>query len=53
MIKSARVGIAMANAPVELQREADWVCGHHMEDGLLDVVNFVLEHNQSLPAVHH
>jgi len=51
MIKHARVGVAMANAPTELQRVADWVCGHHLENGLLEVVNFVVEHNQNLPAV--
>ena len=45
MIKQAAVGVAMGNASPELQAQADWVCGHNQEDGLLDVVRYIQERN--------
>ena len=45
MIENAAVGVAMANANPGLQAVADWICGHHLRDGLVDVVHFIQDHN--------
>jgi hypothetical protein len=42
MISGAGVGVAMGNAPEEVKRAADWVTGHHDEDGLVGVVERIL-----------
>ncbi len=42
MISGAGVGVAMGNAPEEVKRAADWVAGHHDEDGLVGVVERIL-----------
>ncbi len=34
MLRSAGLGVAMANAPAEVRAAADRVCGHHDEDGV-------------------
>lgn len=43
MIRGAGVGVAMGNATDELKSEADWVCGRHDEDGLVEVVARILD----------
>ncbi|HJN51414.1 MAG: HAD family hydrolase [Pseudomonadales bacterium] len=48
MIRHAGVGVAMGNANPALQKEADWICGNHDEDGLLMVVDYIKEHNGKL-----
>ena len=42
MISGAGVGVAMGNACEEVKRAADWVTGHHDEDGLVGVVERIL-----------
>jgi len=42
MITGAGMGVAMGNACEELKRVADWVTGHHDEDGLVGVVERIL-----------
>jgi Cof subfamily protein (haloacid dehalogenase superfamily) len=45
MISGAGVGVAMGNACEEVKRAADWVTGHHDEDGLVGVVERILARN--------
>lgn len=35
----------MANGNLDLQAAADWVSGHHRQDGLVGVVRFIQHHN--------
>jgi hydroxymethylpyrimidine pyrophosphatase-like HAD family hydrolase len=42
MIYGAGMGVAMGNACEELKRAADWVTGHHDQDGLVEVVERIL-----------
>ena len=42
MISGAGMGVAMGNACEEVKRAADWVTGHHDEDGLVGVVERIL-----------
>jgi len=42
MISGAGVGVAMGNACEEVKRAADWVTGHHDQDGLVGVVERIL-----------
>jgi len=42
MIREAGMGIAMGNAVDEVKDAADWVCGRHDEDGLVEVVERIL-----------
>jgi Cof subfamily protein (haloacid dehalogenase superfamily) len=50
MIENAAVGVAMANANPDLLAAADWVCGHHLRDGLVDVIDFIQDHNSRKPG---
>jgi Cof subfamily protein (haloacid dehalogenase superfamily) len=43
MISAAGMGVAMGNACEELKQAADWVTGRHDEDGLVGVVERILE----------
>jgi Cof subfamily protein (haloacid dehalogenase superfamily) len=43
MVSAAGMGVAMGNAQEELKRAADWVTGRHDEDGLVAVVERILE----------
>jgi len=38
--------VAMANGHAELQAAADFVCGHNQSDGILDVIDYIHEHNR-------
>lgn len=46
MVTAAGHGVAMANGHAELQAAADFVCGHNQRDGILDVINYIHEHNR-------
>jgi|TARA_B100000315_G_C14591529_1_gene596102 hypothetical protein len=48
MVRHAGVGVAMGNGNPDLQKEADWICGNHDEDGLLMVADYIREHNDKL-----
>ena len=41
------MGVAMGNATEELKAAADWVCGRHDEDGLVEVVERLLAQQRS------
>jgi Cof subfamily protein (haloacid dehalogenase superfamily) len=43
MISGAGMGVAMGNACEQLKRAADWVTGRHDEDGLVGVVERILD----------
>jgi len=43
MVRAAGLGVAMGNGHTELRRVADWVTGRHDEDGLVAVVERILE----------
>jgi len=43
MVQGARIGVAMGNGSPELQAVADWVAGRHDEDGLVEVVDRLLD----------
>jgi Cof subfamily protein (haloacid dehalogenase superfamily) len=43
MVEQSGLGIAMDNGHEELKKVADWVCGRHDEDGLVEVVAHILE----------
>lgn len=45
MIIGAGVGVAMGDGNPALHAHADWVCGNHDEDGLIEVIRFVKERN--------
>jgi hypothetical protein len=42
MVVASGLGVAMANAHEALKARADWVCGRHDEDGLVEVVDYIL-----------
>ena len=46
MVTAAGHGVAMANGHSELQAAADFVCGHNQSDGILDVIDYIHEHNR-------
>ena len=46
MVTAAGHGVAMANGHAELQAAADFVCGHNQRDGILDVIDYIHEHNR-------
>ena len=46
MVTAAGHGVAMANGHAELQAAADFVCGHNQSDGILDVIDYIHEHNR-------
>jgi hydroxymethylpyrimidine pyrophosphatase-like HAD family hydrolase len=48
MISQAGMGVAMGNACAEVKQAADWVAGHHDEDGLVGVVERILGRNAAL-----
>ena len=48
MISQAGMGVAMGNACAEVKQAADWVTGHHDEDGLVGVVERILGRNAGL-----
>jgi len=48
MIKHAGIGVAMGNAKPELQRQADWICGNHDDNGLLKVIDYIKAYNGKL-----
>jgi hypothetical protein len=48
MVKAAGHGVAMGNGNPDLKAVADFVCGDHDRDGLLDVVDYINRHN----AIH-
>jgi hydroxymethylpyrimidine pyrophosphatase-like HAD family hydrolase len=48
MIQQAGIGVAMGNARLELQKQADWICGNHDNDGLLKVIDFIRDHNDDV-----
>ena len=50
MVKAAGLGVAMENAHLQLKEVSDMVCGHHTEDGLLEVFDFIHKHNQNFSA---
>jgi Cof subfamily protein (haloacid dehalogenase superfamily) len=43
MVKHSGMGVAMGNGHDDLKEAADWVCGRHDEDGLVEVVEHILE----------
>jgi Cof subfamily protein (haloacid dehalogenase superfamily) len=43
MIEGAGLGVAMANGHAQVRAAASWVCGRHDEDGLVEVVDRILE----------
>jgi len=43
MVRSAALGVAMGNAHPELLEVADWVTGRHDEDGIVAVVERILD----------
>jgi len=45
MIQAAAHGVAMGNASDALKSEANFICGNHDEDGLLDVVAYIQKFN--------
>lgn len=45
MVQGASHGVAMGNAHDDLKAVANFICGKHDEDGLLDVVNYIRNHN--------
>ena len=47
MVEAAGHGVAMENGHDDLKRAASFVCGHNERDGILDVVNYIHEHNRS------
>ena len=46
MVQTVAHGVAMANGNDELKSIANFICGRHDEDGLLDVINYIRQHNQ-------
>jgi Cof subfamily protein (haloacid dehalogenase superfamily) len=46
MIEQAGHGIAMANGHPELQAIAKFVCGHNNDDGLLEAIRYIRDHNE-------
>jgi len=46
MVQQAAHGIAMANGHTDLQAVANFVCGHNEEDGLLDAIRYIRDHNE-------
>lgn len=45
MVSAASHGVAMGNAVPELKAAARFVCGNHDADGLLEVVDYIHNHN--------
>ena len=45
MVQAAGIGVAMGNGNAELKAAANLVCGRHDEDGILEVVDHVRDHN--------
>jgi Cof subfamily protein (haloacid dehalogenase superfamily) len=43
MVKGAGVGVAMGNAHPDLKAAANWVCAANDRDGIVDVVDHILE----------
>ncbi|MBD3648507.1 MAG: HAD family hydrolase [Pseudomonadales bacterium] len=48
MVCAAGHGFAMGNGNPELQKHADHICGNHDEDGLIEVVEYIRQHNSSV-----
>ena len=46
MVTAAGHGVAMANGHKELRAAANFICGHHERDGLLDVTQYIEKHNK-------
>jgi hypothetical protein len=46
MIQAVAHGIAMGNGNPELQAIAQFICGDHDKDGLLEVVDYIRRHNE-------
>ena len=47
MVEAATHGVAMDNGHEELKAIANFICGHNEDDGLLLVVDYIRQHNQS------
>jgi len=47
MVKAAGHGIAMGNGHEDLQKVARFICGHNQEDGILDVVKYIHDINET------
>ena len=47
MVTGAGHGVAMANGHKQLRAAANFVCGHHERDGLLDVIRYIEQHNKN------
>ena len=45
MVTAAGHGVAMENGHEDLQQAARFVCGHNENDGILDVVSYIQDHN--------
>lgn len=45
MVKAAGLGVAMGNAHPELKSLADFICGNHDEDGLLELFDYIRQYN--------
>lgn len=45
MVKTVAHGVAMENGNEALKSIANFICGRHDEDGLLDVIGYIREHN--------
>ncbi|MFT7684742.1 MAG: Cof subfamily protein (haloacid dehalogenase superfamily) [Candidatus Azotimanducaceae bacterium] len=48
MVKAAGLGVAMGNAHPKLKNLADFICGNYDEDGLLELFEYIREHNSQL-----
>lgn len=45
MLQAVAHGVAMGNANTQLQAIAQFICGDHDKDGLLEVVDYIRRHN--------
>jgi Cof subfamily protein (haloacid dehalogenase superfamily) len=50
MLEAVMHGVAMGNGVEALHEHATFVCGNHDEDGILDVIDYIRRHNESITA---
>ena len=48
MVEAVAHGVAMGNGNPQLQAIAQFICGDHDKDGLVEVVDYIQRHNQQL-----
>jgi 5-amino-6-(5-phospho-D-ribitylamino)uracil phosphatase len=48
MLEAVKHGVAMGNGVDALHEHATLICGNHDEDGILDVIDYIRRHNESV-----